>query len=233
MSGAQGPCAHPAVCTPGRRVGSAALGVHRPWRAFSWATVVTPWLPASPDQQQVSSEGNARPSRSPSEGRASHGKARPGACYKTRPPAGAERKGAGGHQGCCSPQEEGCMGCGRALVSGHVWGSGGRRAPPASGTGPSQAWRRLQREGCLSISDGRELGREEDPKPGGKFFQALTSPGQETVRGQRPRGHGGAAWVPTNQLLGQTNAFRTEPLLQMLRCPAHNLLLEAQRNRKA
>ena len=102
------------------------------------------------------------------------------------------------------------MGCGRALVSGHVWGSAGCRAPPASGTGPSQAWRRLQREGRLSISDGRELGREGDPKPGGKFFQALTSPGQETVRGQRSRGHGGAAWVPTSQLPGQTSAFITE-----------------------
>lgn len=73
MSGTQGHHAHRAVCTPGRCMGSAALGVHRPWRAFSWATVVTPWLPTSPDQQQFSSEGNAQTRRSPSEGRASHG----------------------------------------------------------------------------------------------------------------------------------------------------------------
>lgn len=87
MRGAQGHGTLRTVCTPGRHVASAAPGVHPPRTAkeglsprLEW---VTPWLPASPDQQQVSPEGNTRPSRSPGEGNSHVLLARPGARYET------------------------------------------------------------------------------------------------------------------------------------------------------
>ena len=171
MSGAQGPCAHPAVCTPGRRVGSAALGVYQPWRAFSWATVVTPWLPASPDQQQVSSEGNARPSRSPSEGRASHGKARPGACYKTRPPTGAEHKGAGGHQGA-APRRK------RA-----AWGAEGHWCLGTSGAQPDAALLQLRAQDRVRHGGGYKGRGVSVSQTGGSWGERRTqNPGVNSSR---------------------------------------------------
>lgn len=97
--------------------------------------------------------------------------------------AGAERKGAGGHRGCCSLQEEGRVGCGRALVSGHIRGSAGRCTPPTSGTALLQL-RAQDRVGPGGGCKGRGVSvpqtggswREDDPKPGGKLFQALGSP---------------------------------------------------------
>lgn len=136
---------------------------------------------------------------------------------------GAERKGAGGHRECCSLQEEGRVGCGRALVSGHIRGSAGRCTPPASGTGPSWAWRQLQREGHLSISDGRELGREDEPKPGGKLFQALGSP-EPPGPGDYEEPAAPASQRPRRSRLGPHKSTGgtdqrlqdREPLLQML-----------------
>lgn len=198
--------------TQGRRAHRAALTVPSApqagaWGAQPWASTgpggLSPglqWsLPGSPLLQTSNSSApraTPRPAGPPVKGEP-HTASWPGWDMLHNPTtAGAEHKGAGGHQGCCSPQEEGRVGCGRALVSGHIRGSAGRCTPPTSGTALLQL-RAQDRVGpggsCkgrgISVSQmGGSWGERTNRNLGvnsSRPWGALSPLGRETMRGQQ------------------------------------------------
>ena len=162
MRGAQGHRTLRTVCTPGRHVASAAPGVHPPQRlkkGFLRLEWVTPWLPASPDQPQVSPKGNTWPSRSPGEGRASHALlARPGARY----PQGLSTRGRA-DTGGAAPRRK------RA-----AWGAKGPWCLGTSGAQPDAALLQLRAQNRVGHTGGWKERRTAASQTGGSQGERRT-----------------------------------------------------------